>query len=103
MYAKYLIWADEIERAYKLLHFAFTIKGIDKAYLYSITAYALETKGNYKVALKQLKEAKKHSYNNYYIYFIKEEENRIKKKLKLDKSKAKKKKSSSKKRKKKNK
>ena len=98
-----LDWADEIERAYKLIHFAFTIKGIDKAYLYCITAYALETTQNYNIALKQLKEAKRYSYNNYYIDFIKEEENRIKKKLNSDKPKAKKKKSSTKKRKKKNK
>lgn len=103
VYAKYLIWADEIERAYKLIHFGLTIKGIDKAYLYCISAYALETNRNYKVALKHLKEAKKNSYNNNYIYFIEDEESRIKKKLKLDKSKAKKKKSSSKEKKKKNK
>ena len=104
MYARYLIWADEIERAYKLLQFAFTIKGIDKGLLYATTAYALETNGHYKVALKQLKEAKRHSYNSSYLYFIEDEIDRVKQKLKLDKvkkKKKKKKKSSSKKGKKK--
>lgn len=102
-YAKYLIWADEIERATKLIAFALTIKGISKGSLFWLSAYASETKEAYKDALKHLKKAKKYSYNDDYFSFIEDEENRIKKKLKLDKSKAKKKKSSSKKRKKKNK
>lgn len=103
LYAKYLIWADETEKAFRLIEFALSIKGIDKAQLYCISAYALETNGNYKVALQHLKEAKRLTYNNDYMFYIVDEENRIKKKLKLDKYKVKKKKSSTKKRKKKNK
>jgi len=92
IYAKYLIWADELERANKLISFAFTIKGISKA-------YTLEIKQDYKIALKSLKKAKRHTYNDDYFSFIENEESRIKKKLKLDKTK----KSSSKKGKKKKK
>lgn len=103
VYAKYLIWADEIERANKLIAFALTIKGISKGCLFWLSAYAAETKKEYKIALKHLKKAKKHSFNDDYFSFIENEENRIKKKLKLDKSNLKKKTSSLKKRKKKNK
>ncbi len=102
-YANCLIWANEIERAFKLINFALTIKGVDKALLYCISAYGLEVSMNYKVAIKFLKEAKKHTYNDDYFSFIEDEEKRIKKKLKLGKSKVKKKKPSSKKKKKNNK
>lgn len=84
LYATYLIWADEIEKAYRLIEFALSIKGIDKAQLYCISAYALETKGYYKVALQHLKEAKRLTYNNDYMAFIVDEKNRIKKKLKMN-------------------
>jgi len=103
LYIKYLIWANEIQRANKLIAYVFTLKGISKGELYWLSAYASETKQDYKTALKHLKKAKKYSFNDDYFSFIEDEENRIKKKLKLDKSKVKKKKSSSKKRKKKTK
>ncbi len=103
VYTKYLIWADEIDRAAKLIAFAFSIKGIAKGSLFWLSAYAAETKQDYKAAIKQLKKAKKHAFNDDYFSFIEEEENRVKKKLKWDKSKVKKKRFSSKKRKKKHK
>ncbi len=103
MYAKYLIWADEIDKAKKLITFAFSRKGISKGDLYWLSAYVSEINQAYKTAIKHLKKAKKYAFNDYYFSFIEDEENRIKKKLKLEKSKVKKKKSSTKKRKKKNK
>ncbi len=84
MYATYLIWADEIERAFKLINFGFTIKGIDKASLYCVSAFALETTENYKLSLKHLSEAKKNTYVNDEIFFIEAEESRIKRKLESD-------------------
>tara|TARA_R110000868_G_scaffold411677_1_gene707380 strand:- start:2208 stop:2756 length:549 start_codon:yes stop_codon:yes gene_type:complete len=103
IYAKYLILADEIEKATKLIEFAFTIKGISKGSLFWLSAYAAEIKENYKAGLIHLEKAKKHAFNDDYYSFIEDEENRIKKKLKLNKSKVKKKKTSSKKRRKKKK
>ena len=97
VYAKYLIWADEIVKANKLIAFASTIKGISKGSLFWLSAYAAETKQEYRTALKHLKKAKKHAFNDDYFSFIEDEETRVKKKVKLDKSKAKKKKSSYKK------
>ena len=91
LYVKYLIWADEIERANKLIAFSLTLKGISKGNIFWLSAYALETKEAYKDAQKYLKKAKKHSYNDDYFSFIEDEEKRIKKKLKLDKPKVKKK------------
>ena len=81
MYAKYLLWADKINEAQKLLVFAFTIKGIDKAELYGLMAYALEMQGNYKIALKMLKKAKLETYNENHMDYISEEIKRVKKKM----------------------
>jgi len=83
LYAKYLIWADQIEKAQKLIAFAFTLKGIDKAEMYWLSAYALETIGRYKIALQQLKKAKFESYNENHSYFLGGEIKRIKIKIKL--------------------
>ena len=83
-YGKFLIWTGEIERATKLISFAFTVKGISKGELHWLSAYAFETKQEYKLALKELKEAKKHTYNYDYFSFLEDEINRIKKKQKLD-------------------
>ncbi len=103
LYAKYLIWADEIERATNLIAFALRIKGISKGSLFWLSAYAAETEQDYQAALKYLEKAKRHSFNDDYFSFIEEEETRIKKKVKLNKPKSKKKRSSSKKQRKKRK
>nr|WP_299215007.1 hypothetical protein [uncultured Allomuricauda sp.] len=87
LYAKYLIWVDEIERANKLIVFAFKLKGVSKGQLFWLSAYTAETKQKYKIALEHLKKGKIYSFNDDYFYFMKDEENRIKKKLKLGKSK----------------
>lgn len=101
VYAKYLIWVDEIDRAKKLIAFAFTIKGISKGSLFWLSAYVSETKQAYKAALNHLKKAKKYAFNDDYFSFIEDEQRRIKKKVKLDRLKGKKKRSSSKRKKKK--
>ncbi len=109
IYIKYLIWANEIERAEKLIDFALSIKTIDGGQLLWLSSYAEEIKGNYKKCLKILKKAKLKVYNDHYFEFMEEEERRIKKKIKLEKpkktkkSKKKKKNKSSKKSKKKKK
>lgn len=89
-YIMYLIWADENERAEKLIDFALTIKGIDNARLNWLSSYISETKGEYKKSLEHLKKAKKVIYNDYYYDFMLDEEKRIKKKIALEKTKKKK-------------
>jgi len=89
-YILYLIWNYDMERAAKLIDFAFTIKGVDKSKLAWLSSYIEETKGNYKQSLKHLKVAKKNVYNDYYFGFMEDEASRIKKKIKLDKPKKKK-------------
>ena len=91
-YIMYLIWADENERAERLIDFALTIKGIDNARLNWLSSYINETKGQYKKSLEHLKAAKKVIYNDHYFGFMIDEEERIKKKINLDKPKKKKKK-----------
>ncbi|MEO1033849.1 MAG: tetratricopeptide repeat protein, partial [Bacteroidota bacterium] len=100
-YVKYLIWANDVERAEKLLVFALTLKEIDKAYLLWLSSYLEDVRGNYKVSLKFLKEAKKYCYSDAYFGFMQNEEKRIKKKIDLEKPKKKKSSNSDKKKKKK--
>lgn len=82
-YGKYLVWADQIERAQKLIVYAFGLKGIDKSEMYWLLAYALETIGAYKMAIQNLKKAKLECYNENYTYFLKDEIKRVKAKMKF--------------------
>ena len=102
-YIRYLIWAKEIDRAEKLIAFALTIKGIDKAYILWLSAYLEDVKANYKQSLKLLKQAKKDCYNDGYFNYMQNEERRIKRKIELEKPKKKKSSNSKKKKKKKQK
>ncbi|WP_353777021.1 tetratricopeptide repeat protein [Winogradskyella sp. 3972H.M.0a.05] len=95
-YARYLIWANEVERAEKLITFASSIKAMDKAYILWLSAYLEDVKGQYENSLKLLKEAKQNCYNDGYFNFMSNEEKRIKKKMELEKPKKKKKKKPSK-------
>ncbi|WP_394748043.1 tetratricopeptide repeat protein [Spongiimicrobium salis] len=92
LYVKYLIWAEEQERAKKLIDFALTIKGVGRGSLLQLSSYIHETQGEYKTSLKQLKEAKKEAYNDNFFGYLEDEEERIKKKRKLNRMNGKKKK-----------
>lgn len=84
VYPKYidvLLWNEDYEEAEKLIDFALTVKGTDKAMLYLKKGTLFEQKKNYKKALKCLKLAKENAYNNHFINDIKEEEERIKSKM----------------------
>ncbi|WP_299260056.1 hypothetical protein [uncultured Aquimarina sp.] len=106
-YISVLLWNEDYEEAKKLIDFALTIKGTDKAVLYFLKGILFEQQKKYKKALKVLKTAKEFAYNNYYISNIEGEEKRIKdkmpKKKKSKKKKGKNAKKSSKKAKKKKK
>jgi len=106
-YASVLLCNEDYKEAEKLLDYALTIKGADKAILYAMKAVMYEHLTSYRKALKCLKKAKVHAYNNCYTEGIKGEVTRIKEKMpkkkKKKKGSKKKSKSSSDKKKKKNK
>ncbi|MDH7447740.1 tetratricopeptide repeat protein [Aquimarina sp. 2201CG14-23] len=106
VYPKYinvLLWNEDYEEAEKLIDFALTLKGTDKAVLYLKKGILYEQKKEYKKALKVLKTAKEHTYNNYFISDIEGDEKRIKDKMPKKKKKENKNSDSSKKSKKKKK
>ncbi|RZS99478.1 tetratricopeptide repeat protein [Aquimarina brevivitae] len=84
IYPKYinvLLWNEDYAEAEKLIDYALTVKGTDKAVIYLKKAMLYEQKRKYKKALKILKLAKPYAYNNAFISDLKEEENRIKDKM----------------------
>lgn len=93
VYPKYinvLLWNEDYDEAEKLIDFALTLKGTDKAVLYLKKGILFEQKQEYKAALKVLKNAKIYAYNNYFISDIEGDEKRIKDKMpkkKTDKNK----------------
>lgn len=88
-YINVLLWNEDFTEAERLINFAFTIKGTDKAVLYLKKAHLFEQKRAYKIALKHLKKAKDYTYNNNFISLLKEEQTRIKNKLPTKKKKKK--------------
>ncbi|GGG23681.1 hypothetical protein GCM10011344_25580 [Dokdonia pacifica] len=96
-YARLLIWANELERAKKVIDFGLTQKTKDEAQLFWLTSYMYECKEDFKKSIQLLKKAKKETYNEHYFDFLDNEIKRIKKKRKLDAPKKKKKKKTSKK------
>lgn len=92
-YINVLLWNEDFEEAEKLIDFALSVKGSDKAVLYLKKAVLFETQKNYKKALKQIGKARIYNFNNEFLHTIDEEEKRIKGKLpKKKKVKSKKKK-----------
>ena len=90
IYPKYinvLLWNEDYKEAEKLIEFALTVKGTDKAVLLVKKGLLFEQKKKYKKALKYLKLAKENTYNNLFLEEIKEEKERIKSKMPKDKSK----------------
>ncbi|CAL2082629.1 hypothetical protein [Tenacibaculum sp. 190524A02b] len=80
-YINVLLWNEDIEEAKKLIAFALTVKGVDKAVLYVGKAHLYEQLKKYKKALEALKQAKLHTYNNDYLYTIDSAKDRIKGKV----------------------
>ncbi|MDC9722942.1 MAG: hypothetical protein PSN34_09220 [Urechidicola sp.] len=90
-YIQTLLWNDDLNEAEILIDFAFKVKGIDKGLLLLKKGQLFEAKGNYKLAIKTLKEAKKGGLNNGFVEYISNEISRVKNKLKPRKKKMKKK------------
>ncbi len=92
VYPKYinvLLWNEDYKEAEKLIDFALTVKGTDKAAIHLKKAILFEQKGKYKKALQCLKMAKENAYNNHFINDLKEEKSRIEGKMPKKKSKKK--------------
>lgn len=79
-YIRLLINNDDLEMAQKLIDFALTVKGIDKASIYLNQANLFETRMEFAEAEKMLKEAKQYALNNGFMDFIDEQLSRVIKK-----------------------
>lgn len=86
-YLQTLILNEDFEEAEKLIDFALTIKGINKAEIFVKKAVLLEVQMEFKKALKEIKKAKLHSINYTSESEINEAEKRIKGKVDLGKNK----------------
>ncbi|ULC59536.1 hypothetical protein MBM09_00820 [Flaviramulus sp. BrNp1-15] len=98
-YIQTLLWNEDYVEAQKLLDFAQTVKGVDKALLELMQGILFEKLGQFKVAIKIFKRAKKTATNNGFIDYVDNELSRVKKKMNPKKKCKKKKKKLNKKRK----
>lgn len=90
-YIQTLLWNDDYKEAAKLIDFALTIKGIDKALIELLQGILFEKQGEYKAAIKVFKIANKTATNNCFIDYVNNEISRVKKKIKPKKKKTSKK------------
>lgn len=72
-----LIWNEDYEQAQKVIDFAKTIKGIDKALLYLKQAALFESQQQFKKAAKAIKKAMLHNYDMDLQFNIEESHDRI--------------------------
>jgi len=86
-YLQTLILNEDFEEAEKLIDFALTIKGINKAEIFVKKAILLEAQMEFKKALVEIKNAKLYSINYASESEINETEKRIKGKIDLGKKK----------------
>ncbi|WP_125722895.1 hypothetical protein [Flavobacterium ustbae] len=82
-YLQTLILNEDYEEAQKLIDFALTVKGINKAEIFIKKAMLLEVQHKFKEALKEIKQAKLCSMQHDYDSGISEVEKRIKSKIDL--------------------
>ena len=80
-YIDVLLWNEDFDEAAKLIDFALTVKGSDKAVLYLRKVILYEYKGKYKKALKVIKVAKKKTFNSGFMDALDCNKDRIKGKL----------------------
>ncbi|UOB17497.1 tetratricopeptide repeat protein [Abyssalbus ytuae] len=80
-YINTLFWNEDYKEAEQFINFALTVKGSDKALLYLKKAILNEQLRKYKKALKLLKVAEEHTFNNEFISTINSERARIKGKI----------------------
>ncbi|WP_166922128.1 tetratricopeptide repeat protein [Flavobacterium poyangense] len=76
-----LVLNEDYEEATKLIDFALTLKGINKAEILLKKVMLLESQKQFKKALKILKEVKLEILNNEFDFLIEEAEKRLNKKV----------------------
>lgn len=82
-YIQTLLWNEDFEEASKLIDFALTIKGINKAEILMKKIQFLEIKREFKKLKKIIKKMKLNVVSNDYHYAIAEIEKRIKDKTEI--------------------
>ncbi len=80
-YINVLLWNEDVKEAGAFIDFALTVKGSDKALLYSKKAVLNEQLKKYKTALSFIKLAKEHTFNSEFMATIKEQKERVKEKM----------------------
>ena len=80
---------EDYEKALKFVDFAVSVKSSDKGMLLARRALIYECLDEYKKALKTIKIARSHSYNNDFMSYLDDFEQRIKKKMPKKKGKKK--------------
>ena len=88
-YIQPLVWNDDVTEAQKLLDYALTLKGSDKAWLQLIQGWLFEKQIKFNYAKTAYKSAIKTATNNCFINYVKAELERVKKKAKPKKKKKK--------------
>ncbi|WP_370896542.1 tetratricopeptide repeat protein [Chryseobacterium gossypii] len=80
-YISCLLDNEDYEEAEKLIEFALNIKGIDKADILYCKAFLFEKKEDYKMALEQIRQAKRFSYCKNMVDFLNDREIFVKNKM----------------------
>ena len=86
-YIQVLLLNEDLNEAEKLIEFALTIKGINKALILLKKAILFERKGKYKKALSLVKLSKQYNYDNSFLELIESDKKRIKDKIPKKKTK----------------
>lgn len=82
-YVDMLIYIGKWDKAEKLLHYAISIKGVDRGLVYYRMAIILEKRGQLRAAVKMLEAAEMQAYFQEDFTFIKTVKERVKEKIKL--------------------
>ncbi|WP_298779031.1 hypothetical protein [uncultured Polaribacter sp.] len=80
-YINVLLWNEDVKDAEDFIDFALTVKGSDKAMLYSKKAVLNEQLKEYKIALSFIKQARVYAFNSEFIETINDQKVRIKGKM----------------------
>jgi len=86
-YIRALLMNDDYKEAQKLIDYAFKVKGIDRGGIFLTQGQLFEALEKYDKAEEALKEAKRFGFNSYFIEYVDEALERIRKKIKVQKSK----------------
>lgn len=84
-YISTLLMNEDYEDAQKLIDFALTVKGTDKAWITLLQGILFEHQEKYKKAIKAFKKANGIATNNNFIEYVEKGISRVKNKLKPEK------------------